>query len=80
NRADALELGLRDGERIKLVSRRGEIEARARVDSRGQCPRGTVFVPFFDEQRLINRLTLDALDNISKEPDFKKCAVKIVRA
>jgi nitrate reductase NapA len=38
-----------------------------------------VFVPFFDEQRLINRLTLDAMDNISKEPDYKKCAVRVER-
>jgi nitrate reductase NapA len=37
-------------------------------------------VPFFDEGRLINRVTLDAMDCISKEPDYKKCAVQIERA
>jgi len=39
-----------------------------------------VFVPFFDESRLVNKLTLDATCPISKETDFKKCAVKIVKA
>ena len=39
---------------------------------------GLVFVPFFDEGRLVNKLTLDATCPISKETDFKKCAVKVV--
>jgi nitrate reductase (cytochrome) len=39
-----------------------------------------VFVPWFDERVLVNKLTLDATDPISKETDFKKCAVKIVKA
>ncbi len=80
NRADAAELGVSNGSRVKLVSRRGELILRARIDDRGQPPTGTVFVPFFDEGRLINRLTLDAMDNISYEPDYKKCAVRIERA
>ena len=36
-------------------------------------------MPFFDESRLINLVTLDAMDNISKQPDYKKCAVRIER-
>jgi nitrate reductase NapA len=36
-----------------------------------------VFVPFFDEGSLINDLTLDAMDNISYQPDYKKCAVRV---
>jgi nitrate reductase NapA len=43
-------------------------------------PRGLVFVPFFDASQLINKVTLDATDPISKQTDFKKCAVKIVAA
>jgi nitrate reductase NapA len=43
-------------------------------------PRGLIFVPFFDEGRLVNKLTLDATCPISKETDFKKCAVKVIRA
>ena len=46
----------------------------------GQPPQGSVFVPFFDEGKLVNKLTLDAMDCISKEPDFKKCAVKVSKA
>ena len=37
-------------------------------------------MPFFDENLLINELTLDAMDCISKEPDYKKCAVRVERA
>lgn len=77
NRADALQLGIQHGQSVKLTSRRGEIVLTAHVDDRGKPPRGSLFVPFFDEAKLINLLTLDAMDNISKEPDYKKCAVKI---
>jgi nitrate reductase NapA len=47
------------------------------VNGRGKPSSGRVFVPFFDEAKLANILTLDAMDNISKEPDYKKCAVRI---
>jgi len=43
-------------------------------------PRGTVYVPWFDEGVFINRVTLDATDPISKETDFKKSAVKVYKA
>jgi nitrate reductase NapA len=62
-----------------VVSRRGTLEIWAKVDGRGQPPRGSLFIPFFDEALLANLLTLDAMDNISKEPDFKKCAVRVER-
>jgi nitrate reductase NapA len=79
NRADATELGVTSGDRVRVVSRRGKLELPVLVDARGRPPRGSVFIPFFDEGRLVNRLTLDAMDNISKEPDFKKCAVRLER-
>ena len=79
NRADAREMGINSGDRVRLVSRRGRLELPAAVDGRGQPPRGSVFVPFFDESLKINELTLDAMDNISKEPDYKKCAVRVER-
>jgi nitrate reductase (cytochrome) len=52
------------------------------VETRGRnrVPRGVVFVPFFDASQLINKVTLDATDPISKQTDFKKCAVKVVSA
>jgi nitrate reductase NapA len=80
NRSDAAKVGVKDGERVRLVSRRGELVLKASVDHRGQPPPGTVFVPFFDESLLVNELTLDAMDSISKQPDFKKCAVRVERA
>jgi nitrate reductase NapA len=79
NPADAAELGIVHGERVRLESRRGAVDLKVSLAARGQPPRGTVFVPFFDEAVLINELTLDAMDNISKEPDYKKCAVRIAR-
>jgi nitrate reductase NapA len=53
---------------------------RAVIDRRGRPPEGQVFVPFFDESKLINELTLDAFCPISKQPDYKKCAVKVEKA
>ena len=79
NRADAQELGIKSGDKVRLTSRRGKIELTAQIDGRGKPPRGSVFVPFFDESIRINELTLDAMDNISKQPDFKKCAVRLER-
>jgi nitrate reductase NapA len=80
NPADARRLGIRDGETVRLVTRRGELELPVWVDGRGSPPEGTVFVPFFDERLLVNLLTLEAFDPFSKQPDFKKCAVSIQRS
>ena len=80
NRADASQLGVKSRDWVKLVTRRGELKLRVVVDGRGKPPRGSVFVPFFDESWLINLLTLDTMCNISKQPDYKKCAVRIERA
>jgi len=77
NRSDATDLEVGTGDRVRIVSRRGALEATVEVDGRGKPPRGTVFMPFFDESILVNQLTLDAMDNISKEPDYKKCAVRV---
>lgn len=79
HREDALRMGIQNGERVLLTTRRGELELNVWIDGRGKPPQGSVFVPFFDERLLINRLTLDAYDPISKQPDYKKCAVKITR-
>lgn len=47
------------------------------INGRGQPPRGSVFIPFFDESLLVNDLTLDSVDPFSKQPDYKKSAVRI---
>jgi len=76
---DAKDRGIQRGMQVKVASRRGEITLAVETKGRNKVPRGLVFVPFFDEGRLINKLTLDATCPISKETDFKKCAVKVVR-
>jgi nitrate reductase NapA len=77
---DAQARGLRRGQEVRIMSRRGEIHSRVETRGRNRMPRGVVFVPFFDASQLINKVTLDATDPISKQTDFKKCAVKIVAA
>jgi len=77
---DAKERGLRRGQEITISSRRGDMQSRVETRGRNKMPRGVVFVPWFDEGQLINKLTLDATCPISKETDFKKCACKVERA
>lgn len=77
---DAKARGLQRGMEVKVASRRGEVQLRVETRGRNKPPRGLVFVPFFDAGRLINKLTLDATCPISKETDYKKCAVKVTRA
>jgi nitrate reductase NapA len=77
---DALELKLRRGDEVKVQSRRGFIRTRVETRGRNRMPRGVVFVPWFDEAQLINKVTLDATDPISLQTDFKKCGVRIERA
>ncbi len=77
---DAKERGLRRGQEIVISSKRGEMASRVETRGRNKPPRGAVFVPWFDEGQLINKLTLDATCPISKETDFKKCACKVERA
>ena len=77
---DAARLSLDRGDEVRVISRRGEIRTRVETRGRNKPRRGMVFVPWFDERVLVNKLILDATDPISKETDFKKCAVKIVKA
>jgi nitrate reductase NapA len=79
NREDADRLGVRDGERVRLASRRGALELTARIDLRSQPRRGVLFVPWFDAQHAVNLLTLDASCPVSGQPDYG-CAVRIERA
>ncbi|MFQ3229704.1 nitrate reductase catalytic subunit NapA [Reinekea sp.] len=74
---DARDRGLRRGDEIKVASRRGEIRTRVETRGRNKPPQGLIFVPWFDASQLINKCTLDATDPISKQTDYKKCAVKV---
>lgn len=77
---DAKARGMRRGDAVKVVSRRGEIITRVETRGRNKPPKGLVYVPWFDASQLINKVTLDATDPLSKQTDFKKCAVKVVKA
>ena len=77
---DAEARGLAPGELAWVESRRGKVMARVEVGGRNRMPRGTVYVPWFDEGVFINKVTLDATCPISKQTDFKKCAVKVYKA
>lgn len=79
NKSDALAAKIRTGDLVIVESRRGSVQLPAWVGGRGNPPPGTVFVPFFDESMLINQVTLDAIDPFSKQPDYKKSAVRIVK-
>ena len=76
---DAKKRNMRRGDLVKLISRRGEVQTRVETRGRNKPPIGLVYMPFFDASRLVNKVTLDATDPLSKETDFKKCAIKIVK-
>ncbi|GAA6761974.1 MULTISPECIES: formate dehydrogenase subunit alpha [Thermus] len=75
NPKDAARLGLQDGEPIYVVSRRGRIRAKAWVTER--TPEGVVYAPFHFAEAPANRLTLDALDPVSRIPEYKVSAVRL---
>ncbi|MFH0257416.1 formate dehydrogenase subunit alpha [Vibrio rumoiensis] len=72
---DAEALGIKNGERLRVSSRRGEIEIDAFVTKRMQ--QGVVFIPFHFVEAAANRLTVTATDPHAKIPEFKVAAIKI---
>lgn len=75
NHQDAARLGIADGQRVRISSRRGSVEATARVDS--VVGAGVVFMPFHFAEAAANKLTIAALDPVGKIPELKVCAVKV---
>ena len=74
---DAAELGVGEGDRVAIESRRGRIRLAAKLTTREI--RGAVFVPFHFREAAANLLTLDEIDPDGKIPEFKFCAVKVSR-
>lgn len=72
---DAETLLIKEGDTIKVSSRRGSIAIKARVTRK--IPKGIVFIPMHYAEASANMLTNDALDNVTQIPEFKACAVKI---
>jgi len=80
NPKDAKNIGVQDGDLVVVESRRGKVKVRVETRGRNKPPRGLVYVPWFDEKVLINKVCLDATCPMSKETDYKKAAVKIYKA
>ena len=64
--------------RVRVSSRRGEIELIARVTDR--IKPGVVFIPFHFAEAAANTLTNSAFDPVAKIPEYKVCAVKVEAA
>lgn len=75
NPVDAKAMQIRNGDMIKVASRRGVIEVGARIT--GMVKSKTVFVPFHFSETAANVLTNPALDPVVKIPEYKVCAVKL---
>jgi predicted molibdopterin-dependent oxidoreductase YjgC len=76
NPDDALHLGLKENNRVRVTSRRGSIEAEAWITDR--VPPGMIFANFHFPSASANELTIAALDPVAKIPEYKICAVKVV--
>ncbi|HET6364814.1 MAG: formate dehydrogenase subunit alpha [Nitrospirota bacterium] len=75
NPADAERLEIRANEPVRIKSRRGSIEVKARVT--GTVPEGIIFIPFHFREAAVNLLTINAVDPNAKIPEFKVCAAAI---
>jgi predicted molibdopterin-dependent oxidoreductase YjgC len=76
--ADAEIHGIRNGDPVKVQSRRGEVILRVTVTEKTSV--GVVFIPFHFAEAAANLLTNDALDPQAKIPEFKACAVQVFPA
>lgn len=78
NGADAKKIRVKDGDRVKVTSRRGSIVLPAKVGSRVDS--GVLFIPFHFWEAAANVLTNPASDPTAGIPEFKVCAVRLERA
>jgi ferredoxin-nitrate reductase len=83
NPSDAEMLGINESEVAVISSRRGEVRVKAKISA--QIKKGVVFLPMHwgkilgNDLNRVNNITSDLVDPISKEPDFKYCAVKVIK-
>jgi ferredoxin-nitrate reductase len=83
SKGDAKELGISEGDLLEIATRRGKVEAPARI---GNILSGHLFLPFHygywdeagnDHQRAANELTITGYDPVSKQPFFKFAAARV---
>jgi anaerobic selenocysteine-containing dehydrogenase len=81
--ADAQSYNIAEGDLVRVESRRGKVEAKARISGVRQ---GVIFAPFHfansasdDRPSAANELTITDWDPVSKQPIFKACAVRMTR-
>lgn len=74
---DAKKLGLKTGDTVRLASRRGSERFRVKVTEFSQD--GLIYVHMHDPDHMCNRLTNDVVDPVSRQPEFKICAVKVIK-
>jgi len=78
---DAKKLDLKEGETVEIISRRGKLQAPCRITS--DIRQGCCFVPFhwgsLWSKAVANEATVDSFDPLSKQPELKFCAVKLVK-
>jgi predicted molibdopterin-dependent oxidoreductase YjgC len=77
NPVDASRLGIANGDRISVKSRRGEVKAKALLTE--DSPEGVISMSFHFSETPTNRITNPALDPVCKTPEYKVCAVKVVK-
>jgi len=78
NPSNASSLKIKDGNKVRVISRRGELTAKAKVTERS--PQNVVYMTFHFAESAVNLLTNKAVDPVAKIPEFKVCAVRIEKA
>jgi len=78
NPRDAWQLGIAEGDKVKVISRRGEVITKVKV-TEALLP-GVVFMTFHFAESAANILTNSVLDPVSKIPEFKVAAVRVEKA
>jgi assimilatory nitrate reductase catalytic subunit len=79
NPVDATRLALRPHDPVDLISRRGRVRSVELRVTEVIAP-GQVFVPFHFAEWNINQVTQDIFDPISREPNYKQCAVRVEKS
>ncbi len=75
---DAAEIGVKNGEKVRVSTRRGSIVLRARISDRPK--KGVVFASFHFREAAVNVLTNPALDPVANIPELKFSACRVEKA